>query len=325
MEDNVQEVLNAVVEVLERGGVVSHDSPRLGNLRHYNALRRPDNSALKTITGGNLNGKTDINPQWRLEAMTRQFGPVGIGWGWRLVRVWMEKPSDASGVVLAFAEVAVWYRDPVTHDRSEDIPGIGGNEIVKVEGGFVEDPDNPREKVRRAFVCKPNDEAYKMAVTDALSVAFKTIGVGGDIYAGAWDGSKYIRPMPDDEGEPPQPETLRQPARQAGQPAATPSPQPQKGITDAEAENLVAAVCDKVLKCDTATAAKAAANACLTHELALLKARPKDRQKVMGTIREHIEMLEGMAAAAAPAAGDEGPLSAGHGSRILRSEEGEQA
>ena len=37
-----------------------------------------------------------------------------------------------------------------------------------------------------------NDECYKMAVTDALGTAMKLLGVGADIYAGLWDGSKYI-------------------------------------------------------------------------------------------------------------------------------------
>ena len=36
-----------------------------------------------------------------------------------------------------------------------------------------------------------NDEAKKMATTDALSVAMKQLGVGAEIYLGNWDGSKY--------------------------------------------------------------------------------------------------------------------------------------
>jgi hypothetical protein len=36
-----------------------------------------------------------------------------------------------------------------------------------------------------------NDEGYKMAITDALSVAMKSLGVAADIYMGLWDGSKY--------------------------------------------------------------------------------------------------------------------------------------
>jgi hypothetical protein len=36
-----------------------------------------------------------------------------------------------------------------------------------------------------------SDEAFKMATTDALSVALKMIGVASAIYEGKWDGSKY--------------------------------------------------------------------------------------------------------------------------------------
>ena len=38
-----------------------------------------------------------------------------------------------------------------------------------------------------------NDEAYKMATTDALSSAMRMIGMGADVYAGQWTGSKYHR------------------------------------------------------------------------------------------------------------------------------------
>jgi hypothetical protein len=55
------------------------------------------------------------------------------------------------------------------------IPGIGGAGLIQKE----------KEGLRA------NDEAYKMAVTDALSTAMKMIGVGADIHLGQWDGSKY--------------------------------------------------------------------------------------------------------------------------------------
>jgi hypothetical protein len=48
------------------------------------------------------------------------------------------------------------------------------------------------------------DEGYKMAVTDALSVACKALGIAGDIYAGLWDGSKYRdRPASEPKSPPP--------------------------------------------------------------------------------------------------------------------------
>ena len=57
------------------------------------------------IEFGYLKGKSDINPQWRLMAMTQAFGPVGHGWTYRHVRLWSETAPD--GTIMAFAEVAV--------------------------------------------------------------------------------------------------------------------------------------------------------------------------------------------------------------------------
>ena len=139
----------------------------------YKKLSRPPKGALRKITAGDLIGKTDINPQWRYEAMTEQFGLVGIGWKYEVQKLWTE--PGANGEVLAFAQVAVFIRDKETKEWSEAIIGIGGSKLInKFSKG-----------------AKSNDEGYKMAVTDAFSTSLKMIGVAADIYAGRWDGSKY--------------------------------------------------------------------------------------------------------------------------------------
>lgn len=138
---------------------------------YWNSLKTPPPSALKQIHGGRLKGMTDINPQWRLEAMTEVFGPCGVGWKYSIERLWTEPGNGEE--VLAFALVSVQIFDGTAW--SEPIPGIGGNKLISVERSG---PHN-------------NDEAFKMAVTDALSVSLKALGVASDIYAGLWDGSKY--------------------------------------------------------------------------------------------------------------------------------------
>ena len=50
------------------------------NMEIYNALRNPPETAKKKIGGGRLNGMTDINPMWRIKALTERFGPCGFGW-----------------------------------------------------------------------------------------------------------------------------------------------------------------------------------------------------------------------------------------------------
>ena len=143
----------------------------MSNLEIYNKLRKPPVDALKQIMAGRLKGMTDINPQWRYEALTEVFGPCGIGWRYIIDKLWLEDGSD--GQKVAFALVFLYIKQG--EDWSEPIPGIGGSTFIAKEKSGLH----------------TSDEAYKMAVTDALSVACKVIGVAADIYAGKWDGSKY--------------------------------------------------------------------------------------------------------------------------------------
>ena len=54
----------------------------------YKKLSQPPKGALREIKAGDLKGKTDINPQWRYEAMTETFGLVGLGWKYEIQKLW---------------------------------------------------------------------------------------------------------------------------------------------------------------------------------------------------------------------------------------------
>lgn len=141
------------------------------NLSIYNALREVPKEAQKTIGGGRLKGMTDINPMWRIKALTEQFGPCGIGWRYEIVDRWIET-AMAKDEITANVQINLYIKHE--DEWSEAIPGIGGSMLVASErnGLYV------------------NDECYKMALTDAISVACKALGVGANIY---WsnDNTKY--------------------------------------------------------------------------------------------------------------------------------------
>ncbi len=137
----------------------------------YHELSQPPGWALKPITGGRLTGMTDINPQWRCEVMTKAYGLCGVGWKFEVIAKWTEPGPD--GQVFAFADVYLYVK--VNDEWSDPIPGSGGNKLVAKESSGL----------------YANDEAFKMAITDALSTAMKMIGVAADVYAGMWDGSKF--------------------------------------------------------------------------------------------------------------------------------------
>jgi len=145
----------------------------MSNLDNWLKMCRPPKEALKKIGAGRLKGMSDINPQWRYKIMTEVFGPCGVGWKYDIVRLWLEPAVD--GQVMAFSEIKlmIWVKE--RDEWSSPIPGIGGSMFVAQETRGLH----------------ASDECFKMATTDALSVAMKALGVGADIYAGLWDGSKY--------------------------------------------------------------------------------------------------------------------------------------
>jgi len=158
----------------------------------YDKMRRPPATALREIKGGRLKGKTDINPQWRYEIMDATYGPCGIGWKYEIERLWTEPANN--GQIMCFSQVKVYVKE--LGEWSDPIPGIGGSMLIEQESSGIH----------------VNDEGYKMATTDALSVALKMLGMGADIYAGLWDGAKYkdTPPAPTPPVKTPKPENPKQ-------------------------------------------------------------------------------------------------------------------
>jgi len=142
----------------------------MDNLTIYNATRKPPQNALKTIKGGRLSGYTDINPMWRIKALTEQFGPCGIGWKYIITKQWLEE--GANGEIAAFTNIDLYIK--WNGEWSEAIPGTGGSAFVTKERSGL----------------YTSDECFKMALTDAISVACKSLGMAADIY---WesDRTKY--------------------------------------------------------------------------------------------------------------------------------------
>lgn len=151
------------------------------NMTIYNALRTPPDSAKKTIGGGRLKGMTDINPMWRIKALTEQFGPCGIGWKYEIKC--REIIPGAKDELAAFVDIDLYIK--ADGNWSEPIPGTGGAAFVANEKGGL----------------YTSDECFKMALTDAISVACKALGMAADVY---WDKdrTKYDRPteQPDKPG-----------------------------------------------------------------------------------------------------------------------------
>lgn len=142
------------------------------NLKLYEQVRAVPDNAKKPISAGRLKGMTDISPMWRIKMLTELFGPCGFGWKYTMDKQWVEPGAD--GVAMAFCNISLYIKQDGVW--SDGIPGTGGASLVSKESkGLYSD-----------------DEAFKKALTDALSVACKALGMCADVY---WDkDSKYSAP-----------------------------------------------------------------------------------------------------------------------------------
>ena len=141
----------------------------MDNMKIYEAIRKVPEEAKKAIGAGRLKGMTDINPMWRIKALTEQFGVCGIGWYFECTKQWIEEVGEER---VACVNINLYIK--VDGEWSKPIFGTGGSKLSTVERSGV-------------YV---SDECYKMATTDAISVACKSLGMGADVYRDK-DRTKY--------------------------------------------------------------------------------------------------------------------------------------
>lgn len=159
------------------------------NMEIYKKVQSVPQTAQKPIQAGRLRGKTDINPMWRIKTLTEVFGAAGFGWYYDIVKQWTE--NGANGEISAFCNINLYVKNG--DEWSKPIQGTGGASYIAAEKNGL----------------YTSDECFKMALTDAISVACKALGVGADIYWNADSDNKYTN------GYNNAPQTNTQPVQQA--------------------------------------------------------------------------------------------------------------
>lgn len=145
----------------------------MNNMEFWGKLQNTPKEAQKPIDAGRLKGFTDINPMWRLKALTELFGPCGTGWKLDIKDFRIEDGTGGEKKAFVFVTISYKHGDA----WSEPVPGFGGAAFVAKEksGLYV------------------NDECFKMALSDAIGTACKALGMSADIFF-AKDRSKYTAP-----------------------------------------------------------------------------------------------------------------------------------
>lgn len=138
----------------------------MDNMRIYELGRSVPANAQKTFSNGRFSG-TDINPMWRIKKLTEIFGPVGFGWYTEVTR--QEAIPADDGNMMVFVDINLYVKDGDVW--SKPIFGTGGN-TLKTKG-------------------RGDDDGFKKAYTDALSIACKALGIGADIWYSADVNADY--------------------------------------------------------------------------------------------------------------------------------------
>lgn len=138
------------------------------NLKLWDAHADIDPKFTKQITGKAYRG-TSPSPQYVIKCLTDLFGPVGIGFGWRVVAEAFQPLGEET---LHWCRIEFWHTD-----RANTFEAYGQTKAAypTKSGGFMVDEDAP-----------------KKSLTDAIVKAASQIGIAANIFLGRWDDQKYV-------------------------------------------------------------------------------------------------------------------------------------
>lgn len=138
------------------------------NLTLWNEFADIDPKFTKPITGKTYKG-TSPNPQYVIMCLTELFGPVGIGFGWRVV---------AEEFIPLGPKTLHWCRIEFWHTKRENTYESYGQTLAAYPtsgGSFMVDEDAP-----------------KKSLTDAIIKAASHVGIAANIFLGRWDDQKHV-------------------------------------------------------------------------------------------------------------------------------------
>jgi hypothetical protein len=139
------------------------------NMRIWNEVQRTDPDYTKQVNFGRK--FTAIDAHYQIMMATKQFGPIGIGWGYDA-----GDPIFESGAVIV--PVTLWHSD----DRSTVFGPVYGGAAM-----FQKD--------------KLDTDAPKKAGTDALTKLLSQLGFNADVFLKKFDDNKYVAQLKAEKAE----------------------------------------------------------------------------------------------------------------------------
>ncbi len=157
----------------------------LANMELWDRVQQTDLDHTKEVSFGRKFTAIDAHSQ--IMEATRQFGPVGQGWGYENV---YGETHLQDGRVIAWCDVTLWWAKEGSWENIKT-PGYH-NTFGPVRGGAMLINDVKK---------KPDTDAYKKASTDGLTKLISHLGFNADVFLGMFDDNKYIQGLQKEKDE----------------------------------------------------------------------------------------------------------------------------
>lgn len=156
------------------------------NMRIWEQVQTTDTRYTKNAEVGGQK-ITSLNGTAMVMKATEMFGPVGIGWGWRVLE---ERFDDGHEVFAGEGEKRICLGREIGH-------------TVKIQLWFMQDGQRgeveqygcTRYQYKTKYGMTTDGEAPKKSLTDAIKKALSMLGFSADVFLGMFDDVNYVQQL----------------------------------------------------------------------------------------------------------------------------------
>ena len=156
------------------------------NMRIWEQVQTTDTRFTKNAEVGGQK-ITSLNGTAMVMKATEMFGPVGIGWGWKVLE---ERFDDGHEVFAGEGDKRICLGREIGH-------------TVKIQLWFMQDGQRgeveqygcTRYQYKTKYGMTTDGEAPKKSLTDAIKKALSMLGFSADVFLGMFDDVNYVQQL----------------------------------------------------------------------------------------------------------------------------------
>lgn len=156
------------------------------NMRIWEQVQATDTRFTKNAEVGGQK-ITSLNGTAMVMKATEMFGPVGIGWGWKVLE---ERFDEGHEVFAGEGDKRICLGREIGHTVKIQLWFMQGD-----HRGEVEQYGCTRYQYKTKYGMTTDGEAPKKSLTDAIKKALSMLGFSADVFLGMFDDQDYVQQL----------------------------------------------------------------------------------------------------------------------------------